>query len=61
MIPHIQGCGAPGHTCASAPDEHGIYTIFDDIQPSIVSTLEYILDIDIPLYYQRYRQHISIN
>ncbi len=61
LRPHTQPCGAPGYTCATAPDEHSIYTTFDDIQPSIVSVLEYLLDTDIPVYYQREVQERSIN
>ena len=61
LIPHRQPCGAPGYSCATAPDEQGIYTTFDDIQPNIVSVLEYLLDTDIPVYYQREVQERNAN
>lgn len=61
LRPQRQPCGAPGYTCATAPDEHGIYTTFDDIQPSIVSALEYIFDTDIAVYYWREVQEWSVN
>ena len=60
LRPQRQPCGAPG-SCATAPDEKGIYTTFDDIQPSIVSALEYVLDTDISVYYRREVQERSVN
>ncbi len=61
LRPQRQPCGAPGYSCATAPDEKGIYTTFDDIQPSIVSALEYMLDTDIAVYYWREVQERNAN
>lgn len=61
LRPQRQPCGAPGYSCATAPDEQGIYRTFDDIQPSIVSALEHIFDSNIAVYYRREVQERSIN
>ncbi len=60
ILPHNQPCGAPGRTCATAPNENGVYSVSYDVQPNIISALEYIFRTNINIYYKRYEHSISI-
>lgn len=54
LFPVPVGCGAPGASCRTAPDQYGYSYAYTVIEPFGVVIVEGLLQINIPLYYYKY-------
>jgi hypothetical protein len=50
-LPIKQRCGAPGFSCATAPDAHGNISYYFEMEPLGVKLIESLTGSNFPLYY----------